>query len=303
MEYKRLKLYEIFNLIQTEEEARNWIWRSKYGGKDFICPHCNCERFYSIKTRPEIRKCASCRRQIRIRSGTIFQCSKISLLIWTRSLSLMMQGKRGISATEIKRIVGIKTYETSWGMLHKIREALRQRDENYKLDDVVELDGAQFARRENGEQVTVLIAVQVKNWRDENNKPKTSAGFAKVMMTRESTICAQKFVDKYIEHGTMVNTDGNNSYTKLKNVEHDYQIVEGNAKILDHWLPWVHKFISNAKTWLIGTHHGVSRKNIEKYLAEYTYRFNRRHDPNSLFNRALTACALAHPITLGALSR
>ena len=70
---------------------------------------------------------------------------------------------------------------------------------------------------------------------------------------------------------------------------------------MNEWLPWVHKFISNAKAFLIGTHHGVEAKHLERYLAEYTYRFNRRHDPNGLFARAVTACSLATPITAQAL--
>ena len=56
----------------------------------------------------------------------------------------------------------------------------------------------------------------------------------------------------------------------------------------------MHRFISNAKTWLLGTHHGIDAKYLDRYMAEYTYRFNRRHDPDSLFHRALYACA-RHP--------
>ncbi|MCB9025126.1 MAG: transposase [Bdellovibrionaceae bacterium] len=56
--------------------------------------------------------------------------------------------------------------------------------------------------------------------------------------------------------------------------------------------------MSNAKTWILGTHHGLqSSKYLELYLAEYTYRFNRRHDPDGLFHRALKACSIAIPKT------
>jgi hypothetical protein len=67
---------------------------------------------------------------------------------------------------------------------------------------------------------------------------------------------------------------------------------------LDKWLPWVHKFISNAKAWIIGTHHGVSSEKLKLYLAEYTYRFNRRHDTKSFFSRALFACTETGQIKL-----
>jgi len=302
MEYKELELLEIFVVIRTEEDARKWIWQSKYGGKDFICPHCGDERYCSLSTRPEVRKCAKCRRHIRIRVGTIFEHSKISLLAWVRSLGLMMQGKRGISAMELRRELGIKSYSTAWGLLHKIRAGLKQRDATYKLKGIVELDGAQFGKRRKYEHTTVLVAIESKDWTDERGRFKSRAGFAKVLMTYESARCAQKFADTVLETGTMVNVDGNNSYTKLKNFDVDSQIVSGDPEILNRWLPWVHKFISNSKAWILGTHHGVGHKNIGKYLAEYAYRFNRRHTPKTLFHRALTACCLAKPVPLGALS-
>lgn len=302
MEYKRLKIHEFFTQIQTETQARNWIWESRFGPKGFECTHCSEDLYYERKDRPEVRICQECRRETRIRAGTIFEHSKLPLLVWLRAIYFVMQGKRGIAALELKRQLGLSSYASSWLMLHKIREALRQRDEVYKLKDLVELDGAKFGRREKRNQATVLVAIESRDWMDDQGKVKSKAGFAKVLMTRESAKAAQKFVDTHIESGAMVNTDANNSYLKLKNVYTDYQIMSKDPEALDRWLPWVHKFISNAKSWVLGTHHGVGAKNIGRYLAEYTYRFNRRHDPNSLFHRALTACALAKPATAVALS-
>lgn len=301
MEYKRLELRGIFTVIQTEADARKWIWQSKCGGKDFVCPHCGCERYYELRSRPEVRKCAECRKQVRLRVGTIFTNSKLPLIKWARCIGMMMQGKRGISAIEVQRTNEIKCYRTSWSMLNKIRDALRRRDDLYKLEGVIEMDGATFGKRATDKQRAVLVAIQSKDWIDEHGRHKNRAGFAKVMLTRESTRCAQRFVDTHIVPNAMVNTDGNNSYAKLKNVDHDYQVVEANPEILDRWLPWIHKFISNARVWLLGTHHGVATKNLGKYLAEYAYRFNRRHAPETLFHRALTACCLGKPCTLGAL--
>jgi len=300
--YKSMKTHEFFMQIQTEEQAREWIWKSRFGRDGFQCPHCKEKKYYRHISRPEIRTCRGCLRQIRVRAGTIFEHSKIPLLIWLRAIFFVMQGKRGMSALELKRLLDMRSYATVWLMLKKLREALKERDDKYKIEKLVELDGATFGKREKSTQVTVLVAVESRDWIDENGELKSKAGFAKIKMTSESKIRAQEFVNEYIKPGSMVNTDGNNSYTKLKNVDHDYRVIEANPEILNHWLPWVHKFISNAKTWLLGTHHGVGPKNIGRYLAEYTYRFNRRHDPDSLFHRALKACCLATPKTAYALS-
>jgi hypothetical protein len=223
------------------------------------------------------------------------------LLTWLKIICLVTQGKRGVSALELKADLEMKSYGTAWTLLHKIREALRQRDARYKLHDVIELDGAVFGKRQTGDQTEVLMAVETKSWVDEKGRRKSKAGFAKIMVAKETKKEAQKFVDEAIEKDSMVNTDGSPSLIHLKNVDVDYQVVGSNQEIVDQWLPWVHKFISNAKSWIVGTHHGVEAKYLSQYLAEYTFRFNRRHDPDTLFFRALGACVHAKPTTSQAL--
>jgi transposase-like protein len=301
MNYQRMKGIDILKEINTEEKARQWLWKSRFDGKDFICPQCEGESFWQHQSRSEVRECDYCRKPIRLRAGTIFRDSKTPILTWLRAICLVMQGKRGMSALELQKQLGLRSYRTAWTMLHKIRESLRQRDENYKLKEVIELDGAVFGRKSKENQAEVLVAVESKEWVDEKGRRKAKAGFAKVKVAAETKQEAQNFVDQAIQPGSMVNTDAAPSLRGLKNVDADYQVVANDPKVLDHWLPWVHRFVSNAKAWIIGTHHGVDAKYLTQYLSEYTYRFNRRHDPDSLFHWALTACALAKPITAHAL--
>lgn len=300
MFYEVFTSERFFSEISTEEAARNLIWRCRFGGKEFACPVCKCEEFYQHKSRDEIRECRSCRKQVRVRAGTIFDSSKTSLLVWSKAVFHVMQGKRGISATELQRHLGLKSYGRVWTMLQKIRSALQQKDEGYKVGDgVVELDGGVFGKRETGNQCDVLVAIESKDWVDKNGKPKSKAGFAKVLVAKETKENAQKLVDQGVRVGAMVNTDG--KLKSLDRVDHDYQVVSGNPEACKRWLPWVHKFISNAKTWINGTHHGVLDKHLERYLGEYTYRFNRRHDVSRLFHRAMAACAVAQPVRQHAL--
>lgn len=301
MVYARIKTSQFFDLIKTEVEARDWIWRSRFGGKDFVCPECGHEKYWQHKARCEIRECQSCQHRLRVRAGTLFEKSRIPLLVWLRAIYFVMQGKRGISALELKRVLSMKSYGTTWTILHKIRAALKERDDVYKLKDIIELDGASFGKRHTGNQADVLVAIETKDFFDEKGKPKSRAGFAKVVVAPENAQSAQAFVDAAIKPDSMVNTDGAPALIDLKGVDHDYQVMNNEPEKLDHWLPWVHKFISNAKAWIIGTHHGVESQYLANYLAEYTYRFNRRHDPDSLFHRALTACAVAKPKTARAL--
>ena len=300
MNYQRMKTVEIFREIDTEKKALEWIWKSRFGGKAFICPHCENESYWQHQSRPEIRQCDSCSKQIRVRAGTIFQHSKLPLFVWVRAIGFVMQGKRGMAAEELKRHLG-RRYETVWGMLQKMREALEQREKPYQLKDLIELDGAFLGRRRYYNQVALLIGVESKEWVDEKGRKKPKAGFAKVKVASETLWHANEFVNQAIQKDSRIRMDASSRLRKLENVTVEYEKMDRNRQACDRWLPWVHKFISNAKTWILGTHHGVGVRYVGRYLAEYTYRFNRRHDPDSLFHRALTACALAKPITLHAL--
>ena len=297
MNYQQMKFNRILRELDSEEKARLWVWLAKFEGKELICPSCNKDSFYQHKKNPEIRECKKCELKVRLRTDTIFQNSKTPMLQWLKAICFVVQGKRGISATELQAELEMKSYGTTWAMLHKIREALKQRDEKYKLKNIIELDGATFGKRQTGNQTDILVAVETKDWIDKKGRPKSKAGFAKVLIANETKKEAQEFVDKSIEKGSMVNTDGSPSLRDLKNVDVDYQVIGGEQETIEHWLPWVHKFISNAKGWIVGTHHGVKSKYLAQYLAEYTFRFNRRHDPDSLFFRALSACVLAEPRT------
>lgn len=297
MEYRRMKFNKIFKELDSEEKARMWIWLAKFDGKIFLCPKCQHENFYQHKKSPEVRECKSYHFEVRLRANTIFQHSKSPMLIWLKAICLMTQGKRGISALELQSELEMKSYDTAWSMLHKIREALKQRDEIYKISNIIELDGGVFGRRQTGNQTEVLVAVETKEWIDKKGRKKSKAGFAKVVVANETKKEAQNFLDQAIEKNAKLHTDNSPSFTHLENVDVEHKVVGTDKEILDHWLPWTHKFISNAKSWLVGTHHGVESKYLASYLSEYTFRFNRRHDPDSLFFRALWACVRATPKT------
>lgn len=301
MVYEAFLTERFFSEVTTEEAAIAIVWRMKFDGIDFKCRHCGGSEYYQLECRPDVRQCKGCRTQHRVRAGTIFENSKTSMLIWLRAIYFVMQGKRGISALELARHLGARSYGTVWAMLHKIREALRQRDDEYKLRGQLELDGATFGRRETGTEQDVLVAVETKDWVDANGKLKSKAGFAKVVVAKETKINAQTFVNRGVEPGSMINTDGSPSLRNLSGVDVDYQVVGGSKDIIKSWLPWVHKMISNSKAWVVGTHHGVGEDYLASYLAEYFYRFNRRHDPGRLFHRAVRACVLAKPCTYAAL--
>ena len=115
MKYLRFKHIEFLRKINTEEKACNLVWQSRFEGKDFVCPHCKCEGFYQYRSKQkrEVRKCKGCDKHIRLRAGNIFESSKVSMLTWVRAILFAMESKRGISALELKRKLGCRSYGTA----------------------------------------------------------------------------------------------------------------------------------------------------------------------------------------------
>jgi Zn ribbon nucleic-acid-binding protein len=298
-EYSRLSAATFFRKVSSEALARNLIWEKRFGEAGFLCPECQSKLYWELKCNPEIRECRKCHHHVRLRSGTIFEHSKVPMLEWVRALFFVMQDKRGVSALQLQRQLGMSRYATVWYLLHKIRRALMQRDAGYQLKNIIELDGGFFGKKVNDNKSSVFIAVERKEWVNEKGKAKSKAGFAKVYVDKdgdETKETAQTFVTQSIKSGSTVRTDKRGSYKNLSGIKVEQTEKGATREEVAVHLPWVHKFISNAKTWLLGTHHGINKKYVGNYLGEYTYRFNRRHDPNSLFSRALSACVAASPV-------
>jgi len=188
-------------------------------------------------------------------------------------------------------------------MGHKIRHAMAHRDSYYKLAGLVEMDDTYIGSKKSGirgrgarGKSKVVVAVE-----NIKNKP----GYAKmerVENLKGKTIsCA---FDNHLEGETVLRTDSCRSYNALISGQRKHQPVNVSAgEDPLFFLPWVHMLISNVKSNIIGTYHGVSIKHIARYLSEFCYRFNRRFWENQMFDRILNACLNCKTITFTELSQ
>lgn len=103
---------------------------------------------------------------------------------------------------------------------------------------------------------------------------------------------------KILKPGARIFTNGLLAYEVLhkEGFKHNFTVVSRDPKSL-HQFVWVHKFISNAKGFFLGTYHGLGQKHLQAYLDEFCYRTNRRSRPKQLFFRLLAACLCARTVT------
>lgn len=136
-----------------DPNAARELLQSKRWPEGPVCPHCGViGEAYKLDLDPErqtgkrrarkgLYKCAGCREQFTVTVGTIFEDSKIPLHKWLLALHLLCACKKGMSAHQLHRMLGI-TYKSAWFMAHRIRYAMTQEPLSSKLDGIVEIDEA-----------------------------------------------------------------------------------------------------------------------------------------------------------------
>jgi transposase-like protein len=209
---------------------------------------------------------------------------------------LIVSSKSGISAKELQSQIGV-TYKTAWYVNRRLREVMRIANDKYKLSGNVAMDEAYFTGRENNadkplkrgrgtNKSKVIVAVSL----TDDGKPKY-ARMKIVENFKAKTI--EDFAEKYIEKGSKIMTDGFKSY-KSQPLKNDY-FVEYDVVSADDplsKLKWLHTFISNAKAFVLGTFHGLKSQDLQFYLDEFCYRFNRRYIPQLTFDKLLNSAII-----------
>ena len=254
--------------------------------------------------RRKVFKCYGCGHQSSVTAGTVFHKSRTPLRKWFWAIFLIATSKKGVSMLYLQRQLGIKSYRAVWLMGHKIRHAMIQRDDLYRMKGTVEADEIQIGgkqshenRRQFGPNKTpFLIAVQ-----------ETKSGAPRFVSFQELESIYEQHVlpalERKIEPGSTIKADGAGAYTKAAEAGYTVEqvVADKHPELAHEHLQWVNKLTSNLKRFLLSTYHGVYPKYRRAYLAEFAYRFNRRYWPYESFDRLLYACINAEKITLSEL--
>jgi len=279
-----LQFREKFN---SEEACREHLFKMRWPD-GFKCPRCNCESYYVISTR-NLYECTNCNYQASVIVGTIMEKTHIKLEKWFWAIYFVGRDKRGYSATLLSREIGI-SYKAAWFMLHRIRKAMRDRDSQYQLAGLVELDDAYFGAPEEGgkrgrgtSKAKVMVGLSL----NDAGHPQ----FIKMEVVddlKKQTIA--EFAHTNIESGSTISGDAYRSYQNLQKEGFKLEAKVFNPKEDSEHLKWLHTIVSNAKAFVAGTFHGLDEKHLQRYLDEFCYRFNRRSFVSELFNRIVVSC-------------
>lgn len=257
----------------------------------FVCPRCQHRRAYTVA--PRRWQCAGCRHQVSLTAGTVLHNTKTPLMIWFWAGYLMVTDKRGASALWLQRQLGLRRYETAWLLLHKLRRAMVNATRE-PLQGDVELDdtwiggpqpGLRGSRQLKGRKAA-LVVVAVETRGDISGRVR----MAVIPDFRASTFKA--FLVVHVAPGATLYTDGLTSFgaAAIEGYRHVPQTQPNRTALrrgVASVVPLADRAIGNLQQWLIGTHHGVSRAQLQVYLDEFVFRHNRRRSPMAAFQTLL----------------
>ena len=291
----------------TDEDSCKRHFKEQRDKEGVTCKRCKGTSHYWLPSKWTYQ-CKSCESRQSLRSVTIMQSSKLSFMIWYKTFCLMSVTKKGFSAKEIQRQLGLKRYEPVWAMTHKIRAAMGKRDDSYTLEGMIEADEGYFS---------------VEASQEERNKQKAGRGSktkSNVMIMSESTVLENletgkvdrqcryfkaKVLESHKADGTdqtiknaidgedsIVFSDKSTSYLNIVDYVEMHITEKSNEQTTKETLKWVHITIGNAKRDL-QKFHKIKRKYLQLYLNEFIYKLNRRYFGDRIFDRLVIASITA----------
>ena len=278
---------------QCEQALFGWRWP-----RGFVCPECGHTGYCTLQGR-RLFQCNRCGRQTSVTAGTVFADTKLVLNVWFLAMHLITQAKNGISSLDLSRQLGI-SQNSAWLMKHKLMQAMLERDGARQLAGQVQIDDAYWGGRRRG----------YKRGRGTRGKRPFVAAVetdAAGHPRRMSLNCVKGFRSKEIVRwsraklapGTAVHSDGLACFAAVSaaHCTHAPTVMSG-PRIAQrrHVLNWVNTMLGNVKNAIHGTYHAVRPKHLPRYLAEFSYRFNRRFDLASMLPRLATAAAQTPPM-------
>ena len=264
----------------TEDEARHILegirWPHGTG-----CAHCGCKRVTRLETidaRDGIWQCSRCRQQFTVMVGTIMQGSHITLRQWVQAFYSMCSHKKGISALQLQRNLGLGSYRSAWYLAHRIRLAMKQDsivlrgtvevDETYVGGKPRKLDGKKHKRGRGTSKTPVMVLVE------RNGKSVSKP------MQRVNAKTLKDVITKSVHKKSTIMTDELGSYIGIgqhfegghKTVNHHQGVYADGATTTNT----AESYFALLKRGVHGTFHHVSKKHLERYCDEFSFRWNHR---------------------------
>lgn len=294
-----MTLIDLTVAFSTDERCRELLERLRWpNGPE--CLRCG-DPAVRLETNAKLFYCRKCDYQFSVTTGTIFHDSHLPLIKWFAATLLMCEAKKGISALQIKRTVGM-AYKTAWYLCHRIRAAMIEVNRE-PLTGKIETDetfvgGKQRGQGTRPDNKEVVIGIrkrggELRFFQAEDTTSGTLARYIKENIGQEVEVV---FTDEWKAYPKAMMEAGihGSRHQTIKHKDHVY--VRGDVHTNT-----VESSFSLLKRGIIGSWHKISAKHLAAYLEEMAFRFNRRNH-SDLFLDTLRHMVTADPLTFQKLT-
>ena len=270
--------------FDTEEKCRNFLIKQRWDGKP-ECPYCgNKERIYNIEKGKRF-KCgnSACYKKFSVTVGTIFEASNIPLTLWFKAMYFITANKRGVNSVQLAKYLGI-TQKSSWFLIHRIREALKEKG-SLLLCNTVQADETYIGGRE-GNKHKDKKATNTTTIADKKTPvvglQETAGKVVLNVMPWVTKKNVGELIRNHLDSNAILVTDAAACYTRVGK-RYDHQVVnhlQGEFMVNGFHTNGIENFWSVFKRMLYGTYIQVSPKHLQRYCDESAFRFNTRKLPD-----------------------
>lgn len=273
----------IFSAPHFNDEAAAYAYvEERLWANGRVCPHCGVVgesgRLQGKTNRPGLWKCYACRKPFTVKIGTIFEDSHIAMRDWLVAIHLICSSKKGISANQLHRTLGI-TLKSAWFMAHRIREALKPSGPIEPMGDDgehVEADETYIGKKKDrpknqwggsGHKHRVLALV-------ERGGPVRS-----FYMPSHLSKDVEDVLDHYVSPKANLNTDESPLYTRVGRHFASHETVchsRDEYKRGDACTNTIEGVFSIFKRGMIGTYQHCQEQHLQRYLSEFDFRYTYR---------------------------
>lgn len=265
--------------FQDEEAAREYL-ESKRWANGVICPHCgSLGSHYKLEGeshRAGLYKCVDCLAQFTVTVGTVFERSKIKLHIWLQATHLMCASKKGISAKQLERMLGV-TYKTAWFMAHRIRAAMKiepktQLGGNGAPVEVDETFWGNKGKHKPGARsyhhtMKVVSLVERGGQKRSYHVPNVSPATLRPILNAQIAAKAHLMTDQAGVYEKIGPDFAQHSFVNHTIKEYSRGDVTTNT---------VESSFALLKRGLVGTFHHVGEQHLQRYMDEFDFRWDTR---------------------------
>jgi transposase-like protein len=259
-------------------KAREWLENALWP-EGPICPHCgSIDEATAITTREGWYQCnaSECRSQFTVTVGTLFERSHIPLNKWLMAAFLLCASKKGISTHQMHRMIGV-SYKSTWFMMHRLREAMRDGKFPGPLggqNKVVEADETYIGGKAANRKYHVPAKEAAFSLVERKGKVRSFHVPAVNAKTLRPILVSQVSRKSYLM------TDQSKVYPKIGDEFAGHGTVNHSIEEYVRGYFWhtntVENYFSILKRGIFGTYHHVSQQHLKRYLAEFDFRYNER---------------------------